>query len=108
MDNNFWHPPWDVTRRRGKRAGIGRLLALLVSAMIVAAGCASDDNGETATSDEVSGETSETAPDEATGESESGEPASIWDGEFQTIAGESIDLSAYADADVVLWFWAPW
>lgn len=26
----------------------------------------------------------------------------------ETVTGERLELAAYADADLVVWFWAPW
>ena len=30
------------------------------------------------------------------------------DGEFATLAGDTVDLAELRGQDVVLWFWAPW
>ena len=29
-------------------------------------------------------------------------------GQAESVAGGSVDLSAFADQDLVVWFWAPW
>ncbi len=34
--------------------------------------------------------------------------ASVLTGEATTISGETVDLAAFADQDLVVWFWAPW
>lgn len=33
---------------------------------------------------------------------------SVLTGEATTIAGDTVDLAAFADQDLVVWFWAPW
>ena len=35
-------------------------------------------------------------------------PASAFDGEFTSLAGNSVDLGSLEGQDVVLWLWAPW
>ena len=70
-------------------------VALLIA--VLAAACGGTDDVETASS-------------EPAGEEPAGDvlPASTFDGEAMTVAGESYDLSQLAGTDVVLWFWAPW
>ena len=29
-------------------------------------------------------------------------------GSASTVTGDDVDLAAYADRDLVVWFWAPW
>lgn len=71
-------------------------VALLVGA------CSSDDGAtDTATGDDAASgaeaATDLTAIDPAT-----------FDGEATTITGEPFDLATVANADLVVWFWAPW
>ncbi len=34
--------------------------------------------------------------------------STVLSGSAMTIAGESFDLGALTDSDLVVWFWAPW
>jgi len=65
-----------------------RLLALLLLVAIAAAACGSS------TTDAAS--------------SAGSEGADVFDGEFATLDGGSVNLAEFEGQDVVLWFWAPW
>lgn len=69
-----------------------RLVALLAAVAAVAAACGGSER------------------EDAAAETGSGMvlDASVLTGEATTISGESVDLAALADQDLVVWFWAPW
>ncbi len=64
-----------------------RLVALLLLVAITAAAC-----GSTTDSDSSAGS----------------ESTDVFDGEFATLDGASVNLADFEGQDVVLWFWAPW
>ena len=69
-----------------------RWLAVLLAFLFTASAC-----GGTNTATSVSGQTSNAASS-----------TDLFDGEFETVSGETIDLASLQGQDTVLWFWAPW
>lgn len=79
----------DGTRRPSTR----RSVALLVGLALTLAACGSSSTVQ------ESG-----APVAGASEAE----AALLAGEFETLAGTTVDLADFQGEDVVLWFWAPW
>ncbi len=65
-----------------------RLAALLVLVAIEAAACGSSTVDTTSSAGSDGG--------------------SVFEGEFATLDGGSVNLAEFEGQDVVLWFWAPW
>lgn len=78
----------------------GKLVALVMSGFLATACGSATVDIETTTP------ASESEVAESTDQSSS--QSSGLTGQFNTISGESVDLSTYQGQDVVLWFWAPW
>lgn len=83
-----------------------------MATILVLSGCAGSDDNTVAV--EAATEVSETTVAEATEET-SGEPfgdqmldPATFAGQATSVDGETVELSALADKDLVLWFWAPW
>lgn len=73
----------------------------MAMAMLLGA-CSSDEGGtDTATGGDA------TSGADASSDLAAIDPATF-DGEATTITGEPFDLATVADADLVVWFWAPW
>ncbi len=84
-------PPRSAPARRRRR-----LLVIVAAALGLAAAACGD---------------SSTAQDEAGGvvaDDATVLDAAVFDGTATTVGGETYDLGQLADADLVLWFWAPW
>jgi len=64
-----------------------RARVVLAVAMLAGAGCGSDPSAE---------------PDPA------GLDPAIFDQTVSAVSGDDVDLAAFADRDLVVWFWAPW
>ncbi len=65
-----------------------RLLALLLLVAMAAAACGSSATGSSSAA--------------------GSETVEVFDGEFATLDGASVNLADFQGQDVVLWFWAPW
>lgn len=68
------------------RAGKLRILALVAAMVAVTTACGTERDDSTAAVLD----------------------ASILTGDATTVSGDTVDLAAFADQDLVVWFWAPW
>ena len=112
VDNRI---PVDQNRsssKRGRYQRRTRLVSLFGAVALAAAACGSAAEVAGSSAETATNQTTEAAPAaEAGSGEEAGQeavPASLLSGEFETIAGSSIDLASLQGEDVVLWFWAPW
>lgn len=96
-----------------------RLTATLALVGMLAVACGTSERtgpaastGGTETDAAQSGGTDAAGADAAGVETTTAEPAEAADspltGEFETLAGTTLDLASLQGQDVVLWFWAPW
>ena len=85
--------------------GRSRLPALLMVLIVVAAACAASEDDAGARAESADGSAG------AGSDISDGSPrldASTFDGDAVTLDGEAYDLGQLANADLVVWFWAPW
>lgn len=83
-----------------------RLVLPLALVTLITAACGGAATTEAATTTETA--PVETAPVEtATGTTSAAAPSPLM-GQFERIAGETIDLSDFEGENVLFWFWEPW
>jgi hypothetical protein len=78
-----------------------RLAAAVAAAALLAGACSSGTDDTVETSGGAGGDASASFSDNRL-------DASVLAGTATTVGGESFDLAALADSDLVVWFWAPW
>ena len=100
--------------RRSRTQRRTRLVSLFGAAALTAAACGSAAEVAVPSDQTATGQAATSAVEADSGQEQAESagqeavPASLLSGEFETIAGSSIDLASLQGEDVVLWFWAPW
>ena len=88
------------------------LVPIAVLIVLVAAACGSSSDTQVAgePSNEAGAETTGAMPESGAEPDPTGPvlPVSVFDATATTLGGEPFDLGPLANADLVLWFWAPW